>query len=661
MKWFVLLALTVFLPFTAAAGPGEKTDRKAPELDFEILSGHEILCTWEEYPGELYLERRLRDEDYFRVIAAIPPGRTEYRDAQLEPYREYVYRLRDTRSDQLEEFGTPGLVTIDIPAPDSLHMERVGIDSILVSIDKVDPFWGDVVLQQTIGGWYRDIRTVSTSREVAIGRVKAEKIHDFRAFYQGTRNRGHASERMRVHLSFPAPKNVRFQALNDHSAEIRWTNPLPYPCRVEIEKAEGANVDTIRVASMDSLWVDTDIEYSRLTFYRVRFVHNESVSRFSESISIKLEIMPIQDLEIDPVQDLFARLSWTDYAPIGEHYQVLRSMNEGDFVPVAEVPIDSTSFVDTLLARGEHIAYQIVTVGSDGKEVKSAVVEQFIPKLDQGMCFCTSPSPDDSASNAEAFHIDRYEVLVEEYVEFCEDTDREFPRDPGFQGYPYFWRMADRFPAVNVSWKEAVAFCNWRSARRGLEPAYDEDGNLIEGSNGYRLINRRVFTSLVLADTTMKYQANFGGDWDQYALPLLAGEEQTPHSTPANLLGNVWEWVEDNSPTGGRMILGGSFATPADLAGPLPQYSYPERWASPRIGFRTMLPATSPAEIQSAQGDMEDSDLNTGPTTAAEEGTDPHESLESIPEELSVGEAPSQQNVRQGQVIDQPDSEPEQP
>ncbi len=62
-------------------------------------------------------------------------------------------------------------------------------------------------------------------------------------------------------------------------------------------------------------------------------------------------------------------------------------------------------------------------------------------------------------------------------------TQQDLPRDSGFG--------RGQRPVVNVSWYEAIDYCNWLSERKGLEPVYErKGGNAVLAHwerNGYRL------------------------------------------------------------------------------------------------------------------------------------------------------------------------------
>ena len=87
------------------------------------------------------------------------------------------------------------------------------------------------------------------------------------------------------------------------------------------------------------------------------------------------------------------------------------------------------------------------------------------------------------------YWIGKYEVTFNEYDTYCAATAKSKPSDAG-------WGRGTR-PVINVSWWDAIGYCNWLSDREGLKKAYDSDGNLLDKSGkvttditkveGYRL------------------------------------------------------------------------------------------------------------------------------------------------------------------------------
>jgi len=113
------------------------------------------------------------------------------------------------------------------------------------------------------------------------------------------------------------------------------------------------------------------------------------------------------------------------------------------------------------------------------------------------------------------FWIGKYEVTVEEFREFVDDTG--YRTDAERKGGAYIWNGSnweqksdanwrnpyfpqnDRHPVTCISWYDALTYCNWRSGREGLRSVYSIKGgaNLSDWSkgeiicdwtaNGYRL------------------------------------------------------------------------------------------------------------------------------------------------------------------------------
>lgn len=159
------------------------------------------------------------------------------------------------------------------------------------------------------------------------------------------------------------------------------------------------------------------------------------------------------------------------------------------------------------------------------------------------------------------FGIGRYPVTFAEYDRFCEAMHREKPDDQG-------WGRELR-PAINVSWDDAQAYCQWLSNQIGQD---------------YRLLTEAQWEYACRAGSDAAYC--FGDDekpLDFYVWYWRNSEGQT-HPVGGkranvwglhDLYGNVWEWVWDwygpylkepqNNPSGpdtgsSRVFRGGSWS-----------------------------------------------------------------------------------------------------
>lgn len=95
-----------------------------------------------------------------------------------------------------------------------------------------------------------------------------------------------------------------------------------------------------------------------------------------------------------------------------------------------------------------------------------------------------APGPDKQArqTTVKDFYIGTYEVTFAEYDTFCLFTGRNMPKDNG-------WGR-EFHPVINVSWQDAVDYCNWRSELEGLKPVYTGRGMKTSSdftASGYRL------------------------------------------------------------------------------------------------------------------------------------------------------------------------------
>ncbi len=117
-------------------------------------------------------------------------------------------------------------------------------------------------------------------------------------------------------------------------------------------------------------------------------------------------------------------------------------------------------------------------------------------------------------------------------------------------------------PVVGVSWYEAVAFCNWLSAKEGLTPAYDGSGRVNLAATGYRLPTEVEWEYAAAKGAPGEKERTYpwGDTWDpsravckvtpsNAAKTANVGSKSPQGDTPqglADMAGNVWEWCSDN-------------------------------------------------------------------------------------------------------------------
>lgn len=198
----------------------------------------------------------------------------------------------------------------------------------------------------------------------------------------------------------------------------------------------------------------------------------------------------------------------------------------------------------------------------------------------------------------DAFLLGRTQVTVAGYQRDMLDPDNLIDTDES------------NHPAVEVSWFDALSFCNGLSVFQGLTAAYDlsalgEDGEGARwdrGASGYRLPTEAEWEYACRAGTTgPRY-----GDLDEIA---WYRENSDEHSHPVgektandwglhDMLGNVWEWCWDYTDperySTYRVIRGGGWYDPHwSCRASVRRGSYPQLRLDD-VGFRIARNAPAP-------------------------------------------------------------------
>jgi hypothetical protein len=581
-----ILLLAAFAACALSAAPlatRKQVIKPAPEIKTQILADGRIALSWHRYADSLYLEKRLSSDELYSPVAAFSRNQRAYTDTTLVPDVTVWYRLRPAKARYMEEYGPETSVTLSLPVPNAPRLSRIAANAVLVQSDSLAAFTGVLSVERKIQGVFSTIGELNgTVRSLRDSGLATGVYQYYRLRAVMGRFAGDPSSFDSILLELSPPSNLALSYVNDHTVRLMWQSVNRVPCVHQIEKRSPDSVSLFREAAGVSEWTDSGLGYDQRTYYRVCAISDSDSSEYSAPVSAFYVLRPATDLHADPVHDPPVHLSWNPPDSLAVAFRVERSADSTAFTALATLNGGTFSYTDSLKKRGLKCFYRVVSIASNGRTANSNVISETIPSLQDGMVLVSD------TAGGERFYCDALEVTAARFAEFCRTTGRDLPESPGFSSHPDYWMDSNTLPAVNISWMDAVAFCNQRSASVGLQPAYTANGMVIPGANGYRLPSRREFLEALrtAADTTANLaDANVGEPLCRTTLP-------TPQVV-YDLIGNVWEWTADTIPDGGHVILGGAFSTPRKQDGRIPEFCYRADYASPTIGFRCILPVDS--------------------------------------------------------------------
>lgn len=224
--------------------------------------------------------------------------------------------------------------------------------------------------------------------------------------------------------------------------------------------------------------------------------------------------------------------------------------------------------------------------------ISKTEIEQPAAKAPEGMIYIPGGTFLMGRNDADKFEAPAHEVIVKPFfIDINEVTNGEYQSFIAATGYraPSSWKNGkysageERFPVVNVTWKDADTYAVWAGKRLPTEEEWEyaargNDGRLYPWGNTWN-------SDLANADRSVNGRLFDVGSFPNGASPFKL----------MDMCGNVWEWTssellsyaDKNQKLGiGRVIRGGAFDVAADRATATYRGFVPPENAYDKTGFR---------------------------------------------------------------------------
>ena len=529
--------------------------------------------------------------------------------------KQYYVRARFKTSSVTSQYSNAAQFVIQFPAPTNLAAVQSSDTLVTLSWRDNSSFetgflieWGTdslslkVVDSTLAGATTKTVRGTYASGLTYYFRVRAKSLYSYSSY----------SNTSACSLTLNAPSNLTASAVADTAMTLGWKDNSTFETGFLIERStDGTNYTVVDSVGANVVTKSVTGKYLVGTtyYFRVRAKSAANYSAYSSAASTTLTFPAPSNLTITSVGETSVGLQWADNTTFETGFLIERSTDGINFALVDSVGANvttrllagaytgSTTYSFRVRAKSAHnlSGYSNVSAGSPPMVIVGGGTFQMGSADANDYGYGASPP---HTVTLGSFYMDKTEITYEKWSEvYIWGLTHGYTDLPaGQNGYN---PVGSNNPVTNVSWYDIVKWCNARSEKDGLTPAYYTSNTLATvyrtgqvdlaagavkwTANGFRLPTEAEWEFAARGGTKSQGYTYSGSETiDGVAWYVTnSGNNTHPVSTKGvnelglyDMSGNVWEWCWDwhdtygassqtdpKGPTSGtyRVLRGGSF------------------------------------------------------------------------------------------------------
>ncbi len=397
-------------------------------------SSSQIDLSWTDNSGDetgFKIERHAGDGN-FAEIATVGADVTAFNDTGLNPSATYTYRVRAYNGGGDSGYSNSANATTFPPPPAAPS----GLTAVAVSSSQIDLSWTDNSGDED---GFKIERHAGDGNFVEIATVGADVVsfndsglnpattytYQIRA-HNASGNSAYAGPAAATTQPLPPadPANLAATANGASQIDLSWDDNSANEDGFKIERhaGDGNFAEIATVGAGVTSYNDTGLSASTSYTYRVRAHNTGGNSGYSNEASATTATPPPaapSNLAATANGTSQIDLTWTDNSNDEDGFKIERHAGDGNFVEIANLGADVTSFNDSGLNPGTTYTYQIRAFNSGGNSTYDGPVSETttpLPPADPDNLTATANGGfqvdltwNDNANNEDGFSIERHD------------------------------------------------------------------------------------------------------------------------------------------------------------------------------------------------------------------------------------------------------------